>query len=423
VTMTEEENRHIQVTFYSSAEKPIPGTTDAVIDVPISADWEKLNNLVNKLAVSADEEWKERRFELLIGSTFLRCSLDEFIQENHLDFERVVKIECVDGYEPPKPHLSLNGPDWISSVHITSSIYLATCFDGSVTVWDRKGEKISQHTREESAIKGACIIQKPKGSGVEGLKVATGLENGSIWVQEWTGEGVKAIAALRGHARSVETVRMGADGSRLISGGFDAHVKVWNLAADASDVYEAPKGKSEKRAKEEFVTKTPMVTLAAHSDAIVAIEWSPHQKERAFSASWDHSLLQWDLELAGEVSRIRAQRGFTSISVHSSTGLIIAGLTDACPRLYDPKSSEGSFLKQSYIGHKGWVTGVRWTERDEYSFISSSFDGTVKMWDCRSAKTPVFDISGHEDRVMCCGVGEGAILSGGVDTKVNIFTF
>ncbi|GMT01291.1 hypothetical protein PENTCL1PPCAC_23465 [Pristionchus entomophagus] len=422
--MAEEESRHIQVSFHSSAEKPIPGTEDAVIDVPISADWEKLNTLVNSLATAADDEWKERRFELLIGSTFLRSSLSEFIQENHLDFERVVKIECVDGYDPPQPHLSLNGPDWISSVHVTPSVYIATGFDGSVTVWDKKGEKISQHSREESAVKGAAVLQKPKGAGVGGLRLATGLENGSIWVQEWAADGtVTAVAALKGHARSVEAVRVGVDGTRLISGGFDAHVKVWNLTADASDVHDAPKAKNEKRAREEFVTKTPMVTLAAHSDAIVALEWSPHQKERAFSASWDHSLLQWDLELAGEVSRIRAQRGFTSISVHPSTGLIIGGLTDACPRLYDPRSSEGSFLKQSFIGHKGWVTCVRWTERDDHSFVSSSFDGTVKMWDSRSAKTPVYDISGHEDRVLCCGVGEGAILSGGVDTKVNIFTF
>lgn len=64
-----------------------------------------------------------------------------------------------------------------------------------------------------------------------GLRLATGLENGSIWVEEWSADGgVSAVAALRGHARSVEAVKVGADGSRLISGGFDAHVKVWNLA-------------------------------------------------------------------------------------------------------------------------------------------------------------------------------------------------
>lgn len=33
-----------------------------------------------------------------------------------------MKIECVDGYDPPQPHLSLSGPDWISSVHVTPSM-------------------------------------------------------------------------------------------------------------------------------------------------------------------------------------------------------------------------------------------------------------------------------------------------------------
>ncbi|GMT28859.1 hypothetical protein PFISCL1PPCAC_20156, partial [Pristionchus fissidentatus] len=115
---------HVQVSFYSaSSDKPIPGAEDAIIDVPVSADHEKLNNLVNTPATAADDEWKQRRFELLIGNMFLRCPLSEFIQENNLNFERVVQIQCVDGHDPPEPQHILNGPDWISSVHVTPSMY------------------------------------------------------------------------------------------------------------------------------------------------------------------------------------------------------------------------------------------------------------------------------------------------------------
>ena len=51
------------------------------------------------------------------------------------------------------------------------------------------------------------------------------------------------------------------------------------------------------------LSQTPMVTLSSHSDAVVAVAWAADKAGHAYSASADHTILMWDLELAGEVSR------------------------------------------------------------------------------------------------------------------------
>lgn len=42
-----------------------------------------------------------------------------------------------------------------------------------------------------------------------------------------------------------------------------------------------------------------MVTLSGHKDAIVSAVWSPNSEKEVLTASWDHSISIWDLELAG----------------------------------------------------------------------------------------------------------------------------
>ncbi|KAE9411749.1 hypothetical protein Angca_009435, partial [Angiostrongylus cantonensis] len=110
--------------------------------VPVSTTVENLNALVNKTIYSANVSWSDKRFEFLIGETFVRSSLAEFIEEYSVETvrdpkrllpwwsllrsvvyllqETVLKIECVLGKETPKPLHDIPAPDWISSIAISS---------------------------------------------------------------------------------------------------------------------------------------------------------------------------------------------------------------------------------------------------------------------------------------------------------------
>ncbi|XGW23175.1 hypothetical protein V3C99_005429 [Haemonchus contortus] len=421
------DTRHVQVSFFSE-EQTISNSLSATFDVPVSATCENLNTLVNKTISSSKDDWNEQRFEFLVGETFIRTSLAEFIEEYNVETETVIKIECVLGKPIPKPLHDIPAPDWVSSVIVSQSHFFSTTYSGEIIIMDKKGKKVLENSREKgSAYKCSVLLSNNADSKkLEGTQLVTAGENQMLTLFEVEDGTLLPRTVFRGHERSVECVDANVDCTRLVSGAFDSNIKVWNLEkGDESTVFEkdARSENKPKKRKENFITKVPMVTLGGHKDAVVGLKWCPYNESHVISASWDHSIAVWDLQLAGEVSRIRGLKAFTSIDVNQKSGLVISSNTDAVPRLYDPRSHDGSLVKQSFVGHTGWVSCVRWNPCDERCFVSSSFDKSVKMWDIRSSKTSLFDLHGHDDRVLCCAWGQnGLIASGSADATVKIFS-
>ncbi|KAF7637142.1 hypothetical protein Mgra_00003531 [Meloidogyne graminicola] len=222
-------------------------------------------------------------------------------------------------------------------------------------------------------------------------------------------------AVLRGHERSVECVAINNDDQLILN-------------SDQIESFSAS-SKGSKRAKiDDFVTKrytwpfsvkTPMVTLQAHREAVVDIKWNTLNYGQAVSVSWDKQILLWDLEHATPTTSLPSNRAFSALSINPKNGIVLTSSTDSFIRMWDLKSKEGSMVKNTYCGHLAWVSDVCWSPFNEYLFSSSSFDGTVKMWDA-SPKAALYDLMGHQDRVLCVdwSISE-RIVSGSVDCSVK----
>ena len=63
-----------------------------------------------------------------------------------------------------------------------------------------------------------------------------------------------------------------------------------------------------------------------------------------------------------------------------------------------------------------------WCNGNDQTFVSGSHDTVLKMWDIRAFKTPLFDLKGHSEQVLCCSWSEPSIIvSGGADNDMKIF--
>ena len=60
----------------------------------------------------------------------------------------------------------------------------------------------------------------------------------------------------------------------------------------------------------------------------------------------------------------------------------------------------GSAVQSFLVSHLGWVVAVCWSPAREHQLASGSYDGTVRVWDVRSGKVPLYTIMSHEGKVL-----------------------
>lgn len=63
---------------------------------------------------------------------------------------------------------------------------------------------------------------------------------------------------------------------------------------------------------------------------------------------------------------------------------------------------ETSMMKSILSSHQGWVVSVCWSPSDHHQLLSASYDSTLRLWDIRSPKEPLYTINAHEGKVLCC---------------------
>lgn len=147
------------------------------------------------------------------------------------------------------------------------------------------------------------------------------------------------------------------------------------------------------------IYQVPMVTLSGHRESVHGVCWT--DTAEVITASFDRSIIVWDLELAGQKNTLTGAKAFMALAYSPLNRMLISGSSDRHVRLWDPRSkgrmlssrtycsgltiafSEGTMVKSTFSSHNGWVVGVDWSKTNEHGFISASYDHLLKMWDTR----------------------------------------
>jgi WD40 repeat protein len=149
-------------------------------------------------------------------------------------------------------------------------------------------------------------------------------------------------------------------------------------------VDELPDESLNKKKKSDMssTVKTPIITLAGHTENISSCKWI--DDTTVVTASWDHSIKVWDMFAGHEVHTMKSlSKIFLSIDYSPVNKLIAAGLNDSVIRVYDHRSNEGNLVKISLTSHTGWCPSVCWSRTNENLLVSGSYDTLAKLWDIR----------------------------------------
>jgi len=277
----------------------VPGVEllDTPFSIPDSSGREELNDLINQLLTDTNDEWTTKTFDFLIQQILIRGTLKEFVRENGLTTENVLEIECI-LRNVPQPQADLPHDDWIGAIRATEDCFLVGCYDNTIHVWSSDGERLVKVPAHTGAVK--CLAVVPQQDAIV-TRFASGSHDQTIalWDFDAKTNAVTCTQVGKGHERSVECLSCNSDGSRLASGGFDGYLKIWNITDEGDST--SNRSREQKKMKTEnnrMVTKVPMVTLAGHREAVTGLCWTDTTEVTA--ASFDRSIIVWDLELAGQ---------------------------------------------------------------------------------------------------------------------------
>jgi WD40 repeat protein len=119
-------------------------------------------------------------------------------------------------------------------------------------------------------------------------------------VRLWDVAGKQPLATLVGHTGPVHGVALSADGSLVASGGEDGTVRLWNW----------PGGRL-------------LATLQGHTGLVWSVVMSPDGR-RVASGSWDGTVRLWDVSSGGCLATLRSDRRYERVDIAGLTGVTAA---------------------------------------------------------------------------------------------------
>ncbi|XP_034948581.1 ribosome biogenesis protein WDR12 homolog [Chelonus insularis] len=392
----------------------------AVPDYPLSVSTNivanELNTLVNELLKETTQDVREVEFDFLVCSEFLRTSLLEHINIRGVSTENIIDVEYLEKHPPPEPKDCLIHDDWVAAVSVSEKWILTGCYDNTVHIWTSKGKHKLTIPGHSAPIKSVAWISMDSETGI--FVSASQDQTAIIWDWNIARNSVDCIHMCRGHEQALESVGVNKGSGVMATGAWDTMIKIWSTAAD--DESEDGESMSKKMKTDGGKTRTPLRTLKGHKEAVSGVVWS--DKTEIITSSWDHTLKVWDSELGGIKHEIHGHKSFFDVDYSDLSRAVITASADRHIRLYDPRSTEGSVVKTTFTSHTQWVQTVRWSTTDQNLFISGACDNCLKLWDTRSSRAPLYELSGHEDKVLSCDWSNPKLMvSGGADNTVRIF--
>ncbi|VDM59750.1 unnamed protein product [Angiostrongylus costaricensis] len=160
-------------------------------------------------------------------------------------------------------------------------------------------------------------------------------------------------AAQHAHHGHIFSVTISSDGKYIVSGGFDAVLKVWD-----------------------FLTMDHVCDFKGHRGPITALCFQL-KTNFLFSASRDRSVKLWDLDQKGLVDTMYGhQDAVTAVSALQKQRVVTAGRQDKSCRLWKVED-ESQLL---FNGHSTCISMDCVSMLNEEHFVSGSTDGSLCVW-------------------------------------------
>lgn len=232
-------------------------------------------------------------------------------------------------------------------------------YSGEIRLWNLPSRKQHALLEDERTTSLEDVAWHPDGR----LLAASG---DSILI--WDVDSGDAPVSLAGHEGTVYAVAWSPDGSRLVSGGADRTIRIWDVSSG-------------------LALGEP---LRGHTETVWNVAWSPDGRTLA-SVGFDGTLRFWDAERRVALETLRLEGGDAGVAVaFSPDGRTLATVSaKGLVQLWDV--AKRTPLGEPLAGSALFGTSVAFSP-DGSKLVSSTQDGIVQLWDVEGRRALVSDL-------------------------------
>jgi WD40 repeat protein len=167
------------------------------------------------------------------------------------------------------------------------------------------------------------------------------------------------VVLRTGHFSSIRAVAFSSDGKRIVSGGYDQRLRIWDAASGA-----------------------PLWELTGHEGELRSVAFSPDE-HRAASASKDKTVRLWDADAGKPLQTLTGHvDAVNSVAFSLDGALVLSASEDGTAKLWNATTGA---LVRTFSDHGAAVTAAVFA-RDGKSVFSASREKAVRQWDPKTGK-------------------------------------
>lgn len=184
------------------------------------------------------------------------------------------------------------------------------------------------------------------------------------------------------------------------------------------------KGSKRQKTNESHISAVSQISCGG---GISSMKWN--DPTQILVGCYDHAIKIVNVDRAQVVEVLFTNHKVATCMDAVQSDILITGHEDAVVRLWDIRSGQQEKkFKSAYDSHTKYVSQVKFNYNVENVFLSSSYDGLIKMWDLRNEDRPVATLKRKDDKSHLEDYkvfalewnGASQILSGGSDSHISV---
>ena len=415
-----------------------------VFQLPLISTPEKLNQLLNKL-LSLDPP---KKFIFLIENTQLTSSLEEYINSNLLTTEQAITVYYILDINEPKKTNTIKEDEWIRCIENLQEMkynpkkpenYCVGLFNGEISFYSGASNNKIYTLKDNSSIDEDTLImlndmkffrlnnEKENHILIKVCKNSNNIydiynidinnqTNNLIYSEEKKDNEYFNGISLNPFNYNIFALS-GTENNKGV-------VKIFKISENLE--YNESKNNKKKKKMEANILKSEIIFEKLHNNICTNSIFLDN--EYIVTGGDDYSLNVYNIINKNLFKVYNTNYKNVSSMIRVTNKTFLVGYIDGTVKYYDLNSNKAINIFRDPKSSYGYISDISMSnDKDNHpmTFVTSSYDSNLRLWDIRGGKLPLYKINTDETEKNYAAKfnGDNNIVSGGDGSSINIFHY